>query len=109
MTGPAPGTAEVVRFDLLGPPVLSRSAVLRDEKLRTDTARQRAGWPTARRVVVVADHTKWGTTGLSSFASLDEVDTLVMDAGLAAADREEIAEQFAELIIAGPDAGGHGG
>ena len=52
MTGPAPGTAEVVRFDLLGPPVLSRSAVLRDDTLRTDTARQRAGWPTARRVVV---------------------------------------------------------
>jgi NAD+ diphosphatase len=49
-----PGTAAVVRFDLLGPPVLSRSAVLRDEGLRHDTARQRAGWPTARLVVVDA-------------------------------------------------------
>ena len=37
--------AEVGRFDLLGPPVLSRSAVLRDEPLRHDTARQCAGWP----------------------------------------------------------------
>ncbi len=55
----------------------------------------------ARRVVVVADHTKWGTTGLSSFASLDEVDTLVTDAGLPAADREEIGEHLAELLIAG--------
>ncbi|WP_062216277.1 DeoR/GlpR family DNA-binding transcription regulator [Streptomyces sp. NBRC 109706] len=55
----------------------------------------------ARRVVVVADHTKWGTTGLSSFASLDEVDTLVTDAGLPDADREEIAEHLAELLIAG--------
>ncbi|RKN44762.1 DeoR/GlpR family DNA-binding transcription regulator [Streptomyces hoynatensis] len=55
----------------------------------------------ARRVVVVADHTKWGTTGLSSFASLDEVDTLVTDAGLPRADREEIAAHLAELIIAG--------
>lgn len=55
----------------------------------------------ARRVVVVADHTKWGTTGLSSFASLDEVDTLVTDAGLPQADREEIAAHLAELIIAG--------
>jgi DeoR/GlpR family transcriptional regulator of sugar metabolism len=55
----------------------------------------------ARRVVVVADHTKWGTTGLSSFASLDDVDTLVTDAGLPAADREEIAEHIAELVIAG--------
>ncbi|ARQ71789.1 DeoR/GlpR family DNA-binding transcription regulator [Streptomyces marincola] len=59
----------------------------------------------ARRVVVVADHTKWGTTGLSSFASLDEVDTLVTDAGLPAADREEIGEHLAELLIAeGPEA-----
>jgi DeoR/GlpR family transcriptional regulator of sugar metabolism len=55
----------------------------------------------ARRVVVVADHTKWGTTGLSSFASLDDVDTLVTDAGLPPEDREEIAAHLAELLIAG--------
>jgi NAD+ diphosphatase len=47
-----PGTAAVARFELLGPPVLSRSAVPRDESLRRDVARQRAGWPTARLVVV---------------------------------------------------------
>jgi NAD+ diphosphatase len=41
-----------VGFGLLDPPVLSRSAVLRDEPLRTDTARQLAGWSTARLVVV---------------------------------------------------------
>jgi len=47
---PEAGTAEVVRFDLLGPPVLSRSAVLRDETLRKDTARQHAGTrPIGRR------------------------------------------------------------
>ena len=54
-SGAAPGTAEVVRFDLLGPPVLSRSAVLRDERLRYDVARQCAGWPSARLLVVDAD------------------------------------------------------
>ncbi|GAB2908945.1 DeoR/GlpR family DNA-binding transcription regulator [Streptomyces mayteni] len=59
----------------------------------------------ARRVVVVADHTKWGTTGLSSFATLDEVDTLVTDAGLPHGDREEIAEHLAELVIAGENEG----
>jgi DeoR/GlpR family transcriptional regulator of sugar metabolism len=37
----------------------------------------------ARKVTVVADHTKWGTAGLSSFADLSEVDTLVTDDGLA--------------------------
>ncbi|MGH3799708.1 MAG: NAD(+) diphosphatase, partial [Pseudonocardiaceae bacterium] len=40
---------------LLGPPVLSRSAVSRDEPLRIDSARQRATWPSARIVVVDAD------------------------------------------------------
>jgi NAD+ diphosphatase len=39
-------------FGLVDVPVLSRAAVLRDEPLRTDTARQVAGWPTARLVVV---------------------------------------------------------
>ncbi|WP_411142720.1 DeoR/GlpR family DNA-binding transcription regulator [Streptomyces sp. x-80] len=58
----------------------------------------------ARRVVVVADHTKWGTVGLSSFASLDEVDVLVTDAGLSAGARAEIAELPPELLVAGEPA-----
>ena len=33
----------------------------------------------ARRVVVLADHTKWGLVGLSSFARLNEVDVLITD------------------------------
>jgi DeoR/GlpR family transcriptional regulator of sugar metabolism len=49
---------------------------------------------------VVADHTKWGTVGLSSFASLDQVDTLVTDAGLPADARAEISEEL-RLVIAG--------
>ncbi|MFD4787991.1 DeoR/GlpR family DNA-binding transcription regulator [Streptomyces sp. NPDC058459] len=55
----------------------------------------------ARRVVVVADHTKWGTVGLSSFAALDEVDTLVMDGGLPAEARAEISERLRRLVVAG--------
>jgi DeoR/GlpR family transcriptional regulator of sugar metabolism len=54
----------------------------------------------ARRVVVVADHTKWGTVGLSSFATLDQVDTLVTDAGLPAEARAEISEHL-RLVVAG--------
>ncbi|MFE5486073.1 DeoR/GlpR family DNA-binding transcription regulator [Streptomyces sp. NPDC056527] len=57
----------------------------------------------ARRVVVVADHTKWGTVGLSSFARLDEVDTLVTDAGLSSQTRAEMAEQLPGLVVAGED------
>ncbi|WP_218601846.1 NAD(+) diphosphatase [Pseudonocardia abyssalis] len=44
-----------MNFDLLVEPVLSRSAVDRDEPLRTDTARQVAGWPSAQLVVVDAE------------------------------------------------------
>ncbi|KRD02180.1 MULTISPECIES: DeoR/GlpR family DNA-binding transcription regulator [unclassified Streptomyces] len=60
----------------------------------------------ARRVVVVADHTKWGVVGLSSFAALDQVDTLVTDAGLPGAARAEISEHLRRLTVAGePDEG----
>lgn len=54
----------------------------------------------ARRVVVVADHTKWGVVGLSSFATLDRIDTLVADAGLPPEARAEIAEHL-RLVVAG--------
>ncbi|AVV46296.1 DeoR/GlpR family DNA-binding transcription regulator [Streptomyces sp. ID05-04B] len=60
----------------------------------------------ARRVVVVADHTKWGVVGLSSFAALEQVDTLVTDAGLPKAARAEISEHLRRLTVAGePDEG----
>lgn len=39
-------------FTLTVPAVLSRALVFRDETLRMDLARQEAGWPTARLVVV---------------------------------------------------------
>lgn len=55
----------------------------------------------ARRVVVVADHTKWGVVGLSSFAALEQVDTLVTDAGLDSEARSEISEQLRRLVVAG--------
>ncbi|WP_255947548.1 DeoR/GlpR family DNA-binding transcription regulator [Streptomyces odontomachi] len=55
----------------------------------------------ARRVVVVADHTKWGTIGLSSFAALSEVDTLVTDHGLSPEARAEVSEHLPNLVVAG--------
>ncbi|MEW1720466.1 DeoR/GlpR family DNA-binding transcription regulator [Streptomyces sp. NPDC093109] len=60
----------------------------------------------ARRVVVVADHTKWGTVGLSSFATLDRIDTLVMDSGLSEEAREKIMEQLPGLVVADRAASG---
>jgi DeoR/GlpR family transcriptional regulator of sugar metabolism len=60
----------------------------------------------ARRVVVVADHTKWGTVGLSSFAKLEQVDTWVTDGGLAEDARAEISEHVRQLVVAGEPAEG---
>src|SRR5438309_2046535 len=51
----------------------------------------------ADRVVVVADHTKWGVRGLSRIARLDEVDTLVTDSRLPADARAVISEHVGEL------------
>lgn len=54
----------------------------------------------ARRVVVVADHTKWGTVGLSSFATLEQVDAFVTDSGLSADARAEAEEHLPGLVVA---------
>jgi DeoR/GlpR family transcriptional regulator of sugar metabolism len=55
----------------------------------------------ARRVTVMADHTKWGVVGLSSFAGLGDVDTLVTDAELPAEARALLGERVGKLLIAG--------
>ncbi|MFD3947303.1 DeoR/GlpR family DNA-binding transcription regulator [Streptomyces sp. NPDC058579] len=57
----------------------------------------------ARRVVVVADHTKWGTVGLGSFGRLDEVDTVVTDGGVSPETRAEMAEHLPGLVVAGEE------
>jgi DeoR/GlpR family transcriptional regulator of sugar metabolism len=60
----------------------------------------RALMEAARRVVVVADHTKWGVVGLSSIAALDEADVLITDDRLAPDVRDALAEQVGELVVA---------
>jgi DeoR/GlpR family transcriptional regulator of sugar metabolism len=57
----------------------------------------------ARRLVVLADHTKWGTVGLSTIARLADADVLVTDSGIGDDARTALAEEVGELIIA--DAG----
>ncbi|ARF78057.1 DeoR/GlpR family DNA-binding transcription regulator [Kitasatospora aureofaciens] len=53
----------------------------------------------ARRTVVVADHTKWGVVGLSSFAPLTEVDCFITDDALPAAARTALADTVGELVV----------
>jgi DeoR/GlpR family transcriptional regulator of sugar metabolism len=54
----------------------------------------------AERVVVVADHTKWGVRGLSHIARLDEADVVVTDAGLPRDARSLLGEHVQRLVIA---------
>jgi DeoR/GlpR family transcriptional regulator of sugar metabolism len=52
-----------------------------------------------RRLVVLADHTKWGIVGISSVARLDEADTIITDTGLNPAARSQLASSVRRLIL----------
>ncbi len=54
----------------------------------------------ARQLVVVADHTKWGIVGLSTIAALGAADVLVTDTGMPIEARETLSEHVGDLIIA---------
>lgn len=62
----------------------------------TDRALVEAG----SRLVVLADHTKWGTVGISTIADLHEAHVLVTDEGLPGDAREILSDRVGELIIA---------
>ncbi|MEU5863834.1 MULTISPECIES: DeoR/GlpR family DNA-binding transcription regulator [unclassified Nonomuraea] len=54
----------------------------------------------ASRLVVLADHTKWGTVGISTIARLDEADVVVSDTGLPEAARQALSERAGRLVLA---------
>jgi DeoR/GlpR family transcriptional regulator of sugar metabolism len=66
----------------------------------TDIALIEAG----RRLVVVADHAKWGVIGIASIARLDQADVLISDTGLDPAAQALMRETVGELILAEVDA-----
>jgi DeoR/GlpR family transcriptional regulator of sugar metabolism len=53
-----------------------------------------------RRLVVVADHTKWRTTALCTMADLSDIDTLITDEGLPEEARRQLRSQIGEVVIA---------
>ena len=54
----------------------------------------------ATRVVVCADHTKWGVVGLASFGTLADVERVVTDRGLSRAAHEAIEAMGCAVEIA---------
>ncbi|MET8847751.1 DeoR/GlpR family DNA-binding transcription regulator [Amycolatopsis sp. NPDC004625] len=66
----------------------------------TESETDRALVEAGRKLVVLADHTKWGTVGISTIADLDEADVVVTDDGLPDEAKEILAERVGELMIA---------
>lgn len=55
----------------------------------------------SRRLVVVADHSKWGIVGLATIAELDAADTLITDPQIATDAHEELAARIDDVQLAG--------
>ncbi len=53
----------------------------------------------ARKLVVLADHTKWGEVGFSTFARLDEADLLITDSGIGAAALKTLKSTVRDLAV----------
>ena len=66
----------------------------------TDRALIEAG----RRLVVLADHTKWGVVGIASIGDLDQADVLISDVTLDPEARSLLSEAVGELVLVSPDA-----
>jgi DeoR/GlpR family transcriptional regulator of sugar metabolism len=54
----------------------------------------------SRRVVVLADHTKWGITAIAGTLKLSEIDIVVTDSALDLSAREILADRVGDLIVA---------
>ncbi len=57
---------------------------------------------TGGRLVVTADHTKWGVTGVSTIAPLDRADVIITDDALTPGARTILEERAGSLILTGP-------
>lgn len=54
----------------------------------------------AKRLVVLADHTKWGQVGSSTFAKLSDADVLITDSGLEAEALAELKQHVNQVLLA---------
>lgn len=78
-----------------------RAGLTTPNLLEADT--NRAFLAASERLVVLADNTKWGVTGLSTIAALSEADVCVTDSGLSDEARAVLSDHVGRLIVAAPD------
>lgn len=67
---------------------------------QSEAATKRAMLASARQVVVLADSSKIGAESTVRFADLDQVDVLVTDSGISAADRDALTALDVEVVVA---------
>jgi DeoR/GlpR family transcriptional regulator of sugar metabolism len=67
--------------------------------LEADT--NRALIDAGRRLLVMADHSKWGVIGISAIAALDQAERLISDVGLTA-DARGVLRSALELVLVDP-------
>ena len=60
----------------------------------------RAAAEAAARLVVLADHSKYGLVSLARILPLSAVDTLITDDGLSSTALEELRQNVPDLIVA---------
>lgn len=65
----------------------------------------RAMVASARRLVVLADSTKWGVVGLSSMAELGDASLVISDTGLPTHAQKILTDRVDELVLVDPAAG----
>lgn len=81
----------------------ARSGLTTPNILEAET--NRALIQAGRRLVVLADHTKWGIIGISAVAKLDQVETVITDSGLEPGAVNLIAGAVGRLMLVDPDTG----
>jgi DeoR/GlpR family transcriptional regulator of sugar metabolism len=74
-----------VRTAVLGAGGVVAEGIYNSNSLLVETERQMMGC--AQEVMIVADHTKFGRLALARLCGLDEVDQVIVDAGLSEADK----------------------
>jgi DeoR/GlpR family transcriptional regulator of sugar metabolism len=73
-----------------------RAGLTTPNLLEADT--NRAFVESARRLVVIADNTKWGVVGLSQIAPLESVSTLITDDRMPPAAVEALRQRIGEVV-----------
>lgn len=79
----------------------ARSGFTTPNLMEADT--NRALVSAGRRLVVLADHSKWEMVGISSIAGLADADVLITDDGLDQQAREILSAEVGELVVVEPD------